>query len=91
MYHRDRFLGALVLSFALAAPGVVAGCVTHRMSDPAPSGYHVWNSQEVGPYGQWEGETHRQHQEFNKRPANEQKEYWTWREGQSNGGHDNSK
>ena len=42
MYQRDGLLGALVTSFALAAPAVVSGCATHRVYDPAYSDYHVW-------------------------------------------------
>jgi hypothetical protein len=84
MYYRDRFLGALVISFALA---VVTGCATHRVYDPAYSDYHTWNTQEVGFYTRWEGETRRPHQEFNRRPADEQKQYWTWRHGQPDAGH----
>ena len=89
MCHRDRCLSALVISFALAAPAVVTGCATHPVYDPAYNDYHVWNSQETGFYVQWERDTHRDHKEFNKRPVDEQKVYWTWRHGQQNGGHDN--
>ena len=89
MYDRDRFFGALVISFALAAPAVMTGCATHRVYDPAYNDYHVWNDQEVVYYGQWERETRREHKEFNKRPVNEQREYWTWRHGQRNQDHDN--
>ena len=73
MYQRDGLLGALVTSFALAAPAVVSGCATHRVYDPAYSDYHVWNGQEVVLYQRWEGDTHREHKDFNKRPADEQK------------------
>jgi hypothetical protein len=89
MYHRDRCLSALVVSFALAAPAVMTGCATHRVYDPAYSDYHVWNDQEVVFYQRWEGETHREHKEFNKRPVDEQRVYWTWRHGQGNQGRDN--
>jgi hypothetical protein len=76
-----------VISFALAAPAVVTGCATHRVYDLAYSDYHVWNGQEVVLYQRWEGDTHREHKEFNKRPADEQKLYWTWHHAQANGGH----
>jgi hypothetical protein len=89
MYHRDRCLSALVISFVLAAPAVVTGCATHRVYDPAYNDYHVWNSQEAGFHVQWEGETRREHKEFTKRPVDEQREYWSWRHGQRNQGHDN--
>ena len=89
MYHRDRCLSALVVSFALAGPAVMTGCATHRVYDPAYNDYHVWNDQEVVFYQRWEGETHREHKEFNKRPVDEQKVYWTWRHGQANQGRDN--
>jgi hypothetical protein len=87
MYYRDRCLSALVIAFALSAPAVVTGCATHRVYDPAYSDYHVWNGQEVVYYQRWEGETRRPHKEFNKRPAREQKAYWSWRHGRPNGGH----
>jgi hypothetical protein len=39
----------------------------------------VWNAHEGVYYQRWEVETHRDHRDFKKRDAGEQKEYWTWR------------
>jgi hypothetical protein len=89
MHKREKSLSALMISVALAAPLVVTGCATHRVYDPAYSDYHVWNGQEVVYYQRWEGETRRDHRGFKKRPADEQKQYWTWRHGQPNGEHAN--
>jgi hypothetical protein len=78
--HRYGF--SILLAVALGSPVVFSGCAvrgSYRVYDPAYSDYHVWNSGEVGFYQNWEVETHREHREFNRRNADEKKEYWTWR------------
>ena len=74
-----KSLAALALSAALAAPLLISGCAVHaRVYDPYYHDYHDWNGETVY-YNQWETETHRQHQDFNKRSKDEQKQYWDWR------------
>jgi len=72
----------ILLAAAFCASAVVTGCAVHasyRTYDPAYGDYHVWNDAEVGYYTRWEGETHRDHVDFRRRNAEEQKQYWAWR------------
>lgn len=73
-----RNLTTAALAAALIAPALT-GCAVHaRVYDPYYHDYHAWNG-EVGYYSQWESDTHRDHKDFNKRSADEQKQYWDWR------------
>lgn len=60
---------------------LATACVTggHRYYDTDHGDYHVWNSTEITFYTQWEGETHRPHEDFDRRSHEEQSEYWNWR------------
>jgi hypothetical protein len=74
----------LLLAAVLAVPATVGGCaarVGYRTYDPYYNDYHTWDNNEVTFYTQWETNTHREHKDFRKRSADEQKEYWTWRHG----------
>jgi hypothetical protein len=76
-----RIFAPLAVSVALAFP-VLTGCAVHaRVYDPYYHDYHVWANEEV-PYRQWEHDTHRDHEDFKKRNAGEQKQYWDWRHNQ---------
>ncbi|MGA9802802.1 MAG: hypothetical protein WA383_04100 [Terriglobales bacterium] len=80
---RSRFKHFL-LAAILASPVLITGCATHvRYYDPCYNDYHAWNHHEVVYYNQWEHDTHREHQDFNKRSDAEKKEYWTWRHNQN--------
>jgi hypothetical protein len=81
----SRALTTFALTTALAAPLLIAGCsarVGYRTYDPGYNDYHTWDNNEVGVYSKWEVDTHRQHKDFRKRSADEQKEYWTYRHSQ---------
>ena len=83
----SRYVTALILAAAFVSPAVITGCAAristgYTVHDPYYSDDHVWDNSEVGFYTRWEGDTHRHHEDFRKRPADEQKEYWTWRHGQ---------
>jgi hypothetical protein len=76
-----------VLSAVFASSAIITGCsarVTtgYRVHDAYYNDDHVWDNNEVVFYGRWENETHRAHVDYRHRPANEQKEYWTWRHNQ---------
>ncbi len=74
-----KSLATILLATTIGAPVLTTGCEAHvRVYDPYYHGYHTWNG-EVVYYNQWETETHREHRDFNKRSADEQKEYWDWR------------
>lgn len=80
MHKLINNLPKLVYAVAIASPLLVASaCTVHaRVYDPYYHDYHVWSGETVY-YNQWESETHRQHKDFNQRPADEQKQYWDWR------------
>jgi hypothetical protein len=87
MRFLSRHLSSITLTAVFASSLLFEGCAArvstgYRVYDPYYSDYHVWDNNEVGFYGRWEGETHRNHVDFRKRSAAEQKEYWTWRHGQ---------
>lgn len=82
-------LSAVLLAAALAASAASLACEHHyyRVYDPYYTDYHVWNHDEDDYYRSWASETHRDpHRDFRKLPANEQKDYWTWRH--NHGDHD---
>jgi hypothetical protein len=69
---------SILLAVALLSPVLFNGC-SNRTYDTTYRDYHAWDSSEESAYQRWEAETHREHQDFGKRNADEQKEYWTWR------------
>jgi hypothetical protein len=82
-----RNLNLFVLGVVFTSATMLAGCSArvstgYRVHDGYYNDDHVWDNNEVGFYGRWEGETHRKHVDFRRRNANEQKEYWTWRHNQ---------
>jgi hypothetical protein len=82
MSRTYKYFCTVLLAAVLASPVLISGCAAHagyRVYDPYYSDYHVWNHDEIVYYQQWEVETHRRHRDFDKRSADEQKEYWTWR------------
>ncbi|HTS12958.1 MAG TPA: hypothetical protein VMH00_12640 [Candidatus Limnocylindrales bacterium] len=76
-----RMFTSLLLAAALIGPPVLlSGCAARvRVYDQYHHDYHRWDHHETVVYQQWEVETHRPHQDFNHRSAEEQKEYWDWR------------
>ena len=87
MRRLSQHLLPVVFAIAVVSPGIITGCgarvgVGYRVYDPGYADYHVWDDNEAGFYARWEGETRRAHVDFQKRPAAEQKEYFTWRHAQ---------
>ncbi|MGB6742509.1 MAG: hypothetical protein WBE38_02545 [Terracidiphilus sp.] len=75
----SRNLAPFLLAAVCATPVFMAGCAVHaRVYDPYYHDYHPWGGETVY-YQQWETNTHRDHMDFNKRNAADQKEYWDWR------------
>jgi hypothetical protein len=75
-----RFSTAAVFAASLLS----VGCAVHtRVYDPYYRDYHTWPA-ENGYYVQWEGDTHRQHEDFNRRSDADKKEYWNWRHSHDN-------
>lgn len=75
-----RKLTPLLIAATFCAPLLLAtGCAEHRTYyDPYYHDQHPW-VQENSYYVQWETDTHRQHEDFNKRSKEDQKEYWDYR------------
>jgi hypothetical protein len=81
-----KIIPSILLAGALFSPVIFGGCAaraSYRVYDPAYGDYHAWDHNEAVYYQRWEGETHRDHREFAKRSADEQKEYFAWRHGHS--------
>jgi hypothetical protein len=70
-------LAPCLLVAVLAAPVLITGCKTQNTTV---------NDDEQHPsdYAQWERETHRQHQDYNKRSSDEQKQYRDWQQSHDN-------
>jgi len=68
MHSLFRRFTPLLLAVAIASPVAIAGC----QQQPQPTN-------ETVIYTQWEHETHRDHQDLNKRSPDEQKQYSDWR------------
>ena len=80
----SRHFASAILAAAFLSPALFTGCSArvstgYTVHDGYYNDDHVWDDAEVGYYGRWEGETHRHHEDFRKRPAAEQKEYFDWR------------
>ncbi len=80
-------VASIVLAAAFFSPVFFSGCSArvstgYTVHDGYYNDDHVWDDNEVVFYNRWEGDTHRSHVDFRKRPANEQKEYFTWRHNQ---------
>jgi hypothetical protein len=77
-----KHLPVALLTLALLSPVMISGCAaraSYTVYDPYYRDNHVWDNNEVVYYQRWETETHREHRDFKKRKADEQKEYWDWR------------
>ncbi len=72
MRSRVKSLGLCLLVAVLAAPVFVTGCRTENAT--------VYNEQQPSDYAQWERNTHRQHEDYNKRSPEDQKEYRDWQQ-----------
>jgi len=84
MPNLPKRFASVLLGTAFAASMVLAGCSArvssgYRYHDTYYGDDHLWDQGEVTYYGRWEGDTHRAHRDFRRRPSNEQKEYWEWR------------
>jgi hypothetical protein len=82
-----RNLSSAFIALAVASPLVLTSCAArvetgYRVHDSYYNDDHVWDNNEVVFYSRWEAETHRDHRDFRKRSADEQKEYYTWRHNQ---------
>jgi len=72
-------LAPLVFALSLGAAALTSGCTVHaRVYDSYDHQYRAW-APETTYYVQWEQETHRSHEDFNKRSNADKDAYWKWR------------
>jgi len=94
MLRRHQIVSLTLILGIAAAPLMLASCMTSHhgyaetgigvsVYDRGHNDYHTWNDGEVTFYAQWEGSTKREHQDFNRRNADEQRQYWDWRHSHS--------
>jgi hypothetical protein len=71
----------LCIAALVAVPFTLGACSStpNRVHDPYYNDTHPWTRDEDRFYRRWEGETHRQHVEFERRPTEEQHAYFDWR------------
>ena len=82
MRHIFRSVRTPLLAAVFLSATLIAGCAaraSYRVYDPDHDDYHRWDNHETSFYLQWEGESHREHRDFDKREKDEQKDYWNWR------------
>jgi hypothetical protein len=82
MHSWHRAICSLSMAAALSSAVLVTGCAErrgYRVYDPDYNDYHTWNNHERTYYRQWEAETHRRDEDYQKRNRDEQNEYWNWR------------
>ncbi len=72
MHSLFRSFTPLLLAVAIASPVAITGCQQQPQQTPQ-------QTDETVIYTQWEHETHRDHQDLNKRSPDEQKQYADWR------------
>ncbi len=88
MTIRHRKIWSVLLAAAIASPVLLTGCAAHRrVYDGYDHAYVQWGV-ESPYYRQWEDQTHRHHERYEKRSHQEQQEYWQWRHQQQDHGHD---
>lgn len=65
-----KCIGCGLLLGVLGAPVFITGCKTQNTT--------VNEEQQPSDYSQWEHDTHREHQDYNKRSPEEQQQYRDW-------------
>ena len=74
----SRNFASILIGAVLASPLLTTGCAVHaRVYDADHGDYHVWAGETVY-YNQWEHDTHRDHRNYDRRSADERKDYWAW-------------
>ena len=75
-----RYLRALLLIGAIAAPVATIGCAARvRVYDVGYRDYHHWNADEDRHYRVYLQEKHENYRDFKERNKDEQQDYWKWR------------
>jgi hypothetical protein len=95
MHRGWQYLGSVLLTAALAAPGaLIVGAPAfavgqereehhdrddRRVYDPDHRDYHNWDDREDRAYREWLEGRHKAYREYSKLKRKEQREYWDWR------------
>jgi hypothetical protein len=70
---------SLLLAAAVSSPLLMTGCEVHgRVYDSYDHQYRQW-APESSYYTEWENDTHRRRESYERRSREEQQEYWQWR------------
>jgi hypothetical protein len=90
--HQHRFMGSLIVSGALLAPGlgfgvavaqeravVKAGPVSLRVYDRSHKDYHVWDDREDQTYRRYLSDNHQTYRPIQKLSHKRQTTYWNSR------------
>jgi hypothetical protein len=86
MRYTYRYISALLLAAALAAPAAVMAApspnddgVQVRIYDSRHKDYHNWDNRENHSWGVYLTEHHRKSHEYAGSSRREQSNYWNWR------------
>ncbi|HEY1807947.1 MAG TPA: hypothetical protein VGG42_05250 [Acidobacteriaceae bacterium] len=75
-----RRITFLLIAAVFCAPLLTTGCAEHRRVYYDSYTHQQYPYAEENPrYQQWENDTHRHHEDYNKRNKDDQKSYWDWR------------
>ena len=74
-----RKITPLLVAAAFCLPLLTTGCAQHRYYYDSYTHQRYPYAEENTYYVQWENDTHRQHEDFNKRSKEDQKAYWDYR------------
>jgi hypothetical protein len=92
MHHTRRYVAALFLAAALAAPLSIMAApspqgatVQVRVYDRSHRDYHNWDDRENQSWGVYLSNNHRRHYEYAKANRREQDRYWNWRHAHPDG------
>lgn len=83
----------LFVAAVFCVPLLATGCGGQRGYYDPYYHQHYPYAEENSFYLQWESDTHRHHEDFNRRSKAEQKQFWDWRHQHENGndhGHDHN-
>lgn len=79
LFRRAPFIVAAIFAFS----SISACSHAREYYDPAYNDRHRWDSREETAYRRWETERHSEHVSYDRRNADEQRSYWTWRHAHS--------
>jgi hypothetical protein len=76
---RHRLTMPFIVATLIAAPLALTACSGHMVFDPYAGVSTRWTPEEDGYYRSWERERGFAHQDYGRRSAGEQRQYFGWR------------